>query len=346
MTRLKIAVVILFIILVTHTLIIKSLIYFPYPELFLYPYLTNNGLTPYKDIFDQHFPGLMFLPINLDNLGMNTPEMARVWSIAVVLIIHLLIFFITYKILKDPLKALIANLFFLTWQPFLEGWVLWIDSFLPLFLLPAFYFLYKYINKTKNSYLFWLGIFLGLAVVFKQVIIPLAGMIFIYLLIFGKKVKPLLYFLAGFLPLPLLMIGYFYFLGALKDFWFWTVWFNLTTFAKYGRKGATFSGLIRILFIFSPLLLTKYLDNKRLIMILLIFIFGSLASASSRFDFVHFQPSLPFVAITAALILAKLFDQTIFKIALMGFFIISVVFLTNFYRGHISSNVLLRKQLK
>src|SRR3989339_1236932 len=82
------------IILLIHALVITRLIYFPYPEFFIYPYLTNHGLKPYSQILDQHFPGLMFLPVNLNNLGMTTPETARLWSIAIVIIIQLMLFFI------------------------------------------------------------------------------------------------------------------------------------------------------------------------------------------------------------------------------------------------------------
>lgn len=330
----------LFLIIGIHAFILYNLIFFPYPEFFIYPYLTNNGLIPYKQIFDQHFPGLMFLPVNFNNLGMLTPEIARIWAISIVATIHILLFFITNKILKSPKKALVANLFFLIWQPFLEGWVLWIDNFLPLFLLPAFYFLNSYTKKSKNSSLIWLGIFLGIALIFKQVVLPLAGLVFLYLLFSTKRIKPLLYFLAGFLPLPLLMLAYFFALGAIIDLWFWTIWFNLTTFAKYGRKGASFSGLARIFFIYSPVLLITTLKDKQLVILLLIFTLGSLASASSRFDFVHFQPGLSFIAIIAALIMDRLINQKYFKIALLIFLILSAFLLTTFYRGHISKKVL------
>src|SRR3989344_6612512 len=89
-----------------HIFILSKLIFFPYPELFIYPYLTNHGLKPYSQILDQHFPGLMFLPINFDNLGMNTPETAKIWTVFIILIIHLMIFFLGSKIFKSRNKAL------------------------------------------------------------------------------------------------------------------------------------------------------------------------------------------------------------------------------------------------
>src|SRR3990170_6955059 len=92
------------IILLIHTLILTKLIFFPYPELFIYPYLTNHGLKPYTQILDQHFPGLMFLPVNFDNLGVNDEYIARIWLIAVVVITQLLLFLISKEILKSNKK--------------------------------------------------------------------------------------------------------------------------------------------------------------------------------------------------------------------------------------------------
>ena len=166
--------VLLFIIIVIHNLILTKLIYFPYPELFIYPYLTNHGLKPYAQILDQHFPGLLFLPINFDNLGMTTPQSARIWSIAIVVLVQLMLFILGSHILKSKWKALIVNLLYLIWQPFFEGWVLWIDSFLPILLLPAFYAL------LKRRFLLT-GLFLGIGIVFKQVLIPLSVFILVYI---------------------------------------------------------------------------------------------------------------------------------------------------------------------
>ena len=75
-----------------HSFILTKLIYFPYPEIFIYPYLTNHGLKPYKEILDQHFPGLLFLPINFNNLGLTNEVIARYWSIGIIVLTHLLIF--------------------------------------------------------------------------------------------------------------------------------------------------------------------------------------------------------------------------------------------------------------
>ncbi len=282
-------------IILAHAFLFTKLIYFPYPELFIYPYLTNHGLKPYSQILDQHFPGLMFLPINLDNLGMNTAESARRWSIGIIIFIHILLYLISYKILKSRSKALLVNCLFLLWNPFFEGWVLWIDSFLPLLLLPAFYFLYK-------KKLFVCGLLLGLGIVFKQTIIPLSLIIFVYLFFQTKKFSLLLPYIIGlFIPVAAMLV-YLINIGVFSDFWYWTVIFNLTTYAKYGTSIPTSTGYItRILVIFLPALLLFFHKDKKLVVVIFIFLIGSLIGAFDRADFVHLQPSLPFVLLATVI---------------------------------------------
>jgi len=294
-----------------HVFILTKLIYFPYPELFIYPYLTNHGLKPYSQILDQHFPGLMFLPINLNNLGMNNEIIARFWSIGVIVLIHILLFFIASKILGSKRKALLVNLLYLIWQPFFEGWVLWIDSFLPIMLLPAFYSFYK--RKILLT-----GLLLGLGIVFKQTLIPLAGMVLLYLFwevrgIGGIRVN--LRYLAGLVLSVALMLTYLFSIGVLKDFWYWTVVFNLTVFAKFGTSSpATVGFVTRPLLVYSGGLLLLFLKEQRLATILLIFLLGSMAGIFDRADYVHFQPSLPFVLLATTLGIYQFNRKNVLKI--------------------------------
>ena len=318
--------------IIIHVFILTKLIYFPYPELFIYPYLVSQGLKPYLQILDQHFPGLMFLPINLDNLGMNTPEIARVWSIIIVVLIQLMLFITANKILKSKWKALLVNAFYLIWQPFFEGWVLWIDSFLPLFLLPAFYFL------NKKNY-FWTGLFLGMAIIFKQVIIPLSGLVLVYIFWEQRNIKKLTAYLLGLLSPIVLMLIYLFSLGVIKDFWYWTVVFNLTTFAQSGKQAApTFAHLLRVGVVFGGgLILVKFL-NQRSAWILLMFMFGALLAAFARFDFVHFQPALPFAILATVYGLDKL--GKLGRLMGIGYLFILIWWLVIFYKGHLGDKIL------
>lgn len=326
--------ILLGLILLIHISILSKLIFFPYPELFIYPYLTNHGLKPYQQILDQHFPGLMFLPINLNNLGMTTPEAARIWLISIVVLTQILLFLISRQIFKSDKKALFVNLLYLVWQPFFEGWVLWIDSFLPLILLPAFYFLQK-------ERIFLTGLLLGIAIVFKQVLIPLSGLVLIYIIWEIREIRKMGKYLVG-LSLPVaLMLSYLLSIGVLKDFWYWTVIFNLTVFAKYGGKEVpTLAHLSRVAVVFGASLFALFSKEKKIVYTLLIFLMGSLAGVFARFDFVHFQPALPFAILATVYGLGRLWELGKLKVWWVGYIVVLVIWLSIFYKGHLGIKVL------
>lgn len=318
-----------------HGVLLTKLLFFPYPELFIYPYLTNNGLAPYKEILDQHFPGLMFLPINFDNLGMRDPEIARIWLITLIIVIHLLLFFIAKNLLKSEKKALLVNLLFLLWEPFFEGWVLWIDNFLPLFLLPSAFFL------IRKKYLFS-GILLGIAILFKQTIIPLSGIILLFIFWESKKIKEAAKFgLAAIMPIGLASL-YFLKQGLFYDFFYWTIIFNLTVYAGFGTTIPQTVGFVtRILFVYLGSLLALFSSNKRVVLILFLYLIGSLAGVFDRADFVHFQPSLPFALLLTTIGVYSLKVNNPFKLGVLFYILVTLWWQHIFYKGHISEKILL-----
>lgn len=322
----------LLLIIILHVFILSKLIFFPYPELFVYPYLTNHGLLPFKEILDQHFPGLMFLPLNFDNLGMNNEIIARYWLMGIVVITHFLLFFFAKHFLKSNYKVLLVNLLYLIWQPFFEGWVLWIDNFLPLFLLPAFFALYR--KKFLIA-----GLFMGLGIVFKQTLIPLAGLILIYILWSEKNFRMISQYLLGLLPPIVLMILYFAHKGVLVDFWYWTIVFNLTVYASFGTQiPASIAFVTRVFVVYAVSFLVLIYKEKRAKVILILFLVGSLVGVFDRANFVHFQPSLPFAVLGTVLGFNSLSKKKV--MLLLGFYLMIVVWWQNiFYKGHLSNKV-------
>ena len=332
----KLIFVFLILIISLHVLIFTKLIYFPYPELFINPYLTNHGLKPYSQILDQHFPGLMFLPVNLNNLGMTTVETARVWSISIVILIQLMLFFVGSKILKSKTKAILVNILYLIWQPFFEGWVLWIESFLPLLLLPASYALYK-------KKFFVTGILLGLAVVVKQTIVPLSALVLIYTFWTERSFKYSLNFLFGLIIPISLMVIYLVSIGVFKDFWYWTIVYNLSTYAQSGTKAPPSIGYIsRIVIIYGASLFALLDRKKSIVFILLIFVAGALIGALERADFVRLQSSLPFVILATVYGCGKLgkFGKWGGLGIKIGYLAALVWWLNIFYKGHLGNRVI------
>ena len=172
-----------------------------------------------------------------------------------------------------------------------------------------------------------------------------------------RKFRSLAMFLFGlFIPL-VIMIIYFANIGVLKDFWYWTVVFNLTTFAHFGRgQGPTFAHFTRVVFVFGSAFLLLVFNKLKVteVQLLLIFLLGSLLGLSTRFDFMHFQPALPFAVLATVYALerfSKLYssrgpnDQQMWSgrlvmIGTLGYFLISFWWLVIFYKGHLGDRII------
>lgn len=329
-------------IILCHAFILTKLIFFPYPEFFIYPYLTNQGLKPYAQILDQHFPGLMFLPLNLNNLGMDSPEIARIWLIGIVLVTHLLLFLVAKKIFKNGFKALLINVLYLVWQPFFEGWIFWIDNFIPIFTLSAFYFTYRYFfEKEKNTFIFLSGLFLGLGIMFKQTVLPLAGIIFLYLLWQSRSIKVLSIYSIGIsIPIVFTLI-YFLNLGVINDLWYWTIVFNLTAYSQQGLQVERPLGYFtRILLVFGTSSAAIFSKQKKETILILLFLAGSLFGAFDRLDFVHLQPSLPFALLATGLGFETLSKGKFTRYFLVFYLLTLMWWISIFLKGHLSNKII------
>ncbi len=278
---------------------------FVYPEFLIYPYLTTIGLLPYKQILDQHFPGLMFFPINFYSLGFTTLASFRPVLILTIIVQSMLIYKLTKKI-AGVYPAMLAVIFYGLWQPIWEGNILWIDSFLGIFaLLGAINF--------WNKKWFWTGFWLGWGIIFKQTLLLLGATVGILIWKQAGFRKAFRYGLVLVVP-SILMLIYYFSQRSLGDFWFWTVLFNLSNYAKEGGLKPVFSEIIKLsvpVLIVLPGILQK---NLRWLYLWGIF---SVVGGISRFGLIHFQPLLPFLAIVFGLIYQNS-SKNLTKIILLG----------------------------
>ncbi len=324
-----------------HVFILTKIIFFPYPEIFVYSYLTTKGLLPYKEIIDQHFPGLFFLPVNFYTLGIKTPLGAFFLHAVTIIINHILLFLIARKISKDSKFLLILNLLYAFWHPFFEGYVLWIDSLVVPIFLFAFYLL---ISKDLNAkfYSAFLGLVLGLSLEMKQVSVVLIFLL-VGLFFLEKRYKTIFWFLVFMVLVELPVIIYFVKMGVIKDLFYWTITFNLTTFAQMGRKYPSLFDLVKAFWVYWPVFISFWLiyfrKDFKILKLLSVFLLGTLSFVYARFDFVHLQPSLPFVLISLYYLFLNL-QPNILKIGLLFYFLFSFYLIIPFYQWAWGKDVL------
>lgn len=329
----------LLIIICLHVLILLKSSFFPYPELVIYPYLTNIGLLPYKQILDQHFPGFMFFPLNLAVLGFTTPHSLKLLALLIVVILHLMLFVVSKKLFKSEKLAIAGNILLILFHPYLEGNVLWIDNFIPLLTLPVFYIL---ADKLDSKRAFLAGFLLGIAVLLKQVFVPLAVLLALYVFFWRKKENISISFFAGaFVPAMALLV-FLLQKGVLNDFLFWAGEFNFTAYAEMGRKYATFRQLVAIGVIYIPaILMATYALYKRIkkLSILSVIFLLSLLYAYARFDYVHLQPSLPFAILLVLYSFTKLPQRKVRTIIFLVYLLPVAWVASKYYKTQLSGEI-------
>ena len=281
-----------------HISLLSLIKFFPYPELFVYPYLAENGLLPYRQILDQHLPSLLMSPFNLYDLGLRTETSAKIFLLVSVLLTHLFIFLISKKLFKNTKFSFGPNIIYLLIQPLFEGNYLWLDTFLAPILLIAYYFCLRLIDSKKIIYPILAGLFLGLAMYFKQVMFPLVFFIVFAVFWITRSKQKLFYLvLSSLMPFLLLMI-WVYDNQIWNEFVYWTFTFNFEVYSKLGRQLPSLSPFVRYVLIWSPAFLwLAHSRKEKKYFLLLIFTVFSLFTAVTRFEFVHLQPSLVFAVL-------------------------------------------------
>lgn len=292
-----------------HLFLLINLRFEAWPEMLVYPYLLNNNFSLYQDIINPYVPVFTWIlqlyfsvvSISITNLKLIT------WTI--ILVTDILVFTITKKHFGKN-TAIAALVFFVIFQPLLDGNGLWYDLSLAPVLLLAFHFQSP--------------ILLGLSFFIKQSVIWL-------FIIYLKKWKKLflsivLFFLISSTP--------FYFSNSLNDYWFWSWQFPFTIFPFMpGHKdfGQLYTWALALFPFFLPMILlfaknqsTKifFHPTNPSIWMLLCFLF-----IFPRFGLFHLQPALAFAALSLGKSASKLNFKSIIrspviKILLTSYFLL------------------------
>ena len=195
----------------------------------------NWGHAPYAYCFDQNFPGIFLIHYFVQSVFGESVTAFRffdlIWQTATALMVYL----VTAKIFKKSISGLLASAFYSISYVNLGPWNTGQrDGFLLLTYLICFW-LFMEEKQEKRALIRALisGLLLGFAFMLKPVA-AIAGLIFLALIFKTEKRKYLssLVFLAA-CPLPmLLVIAYYWRIGALKDMYEALILFNFKVYSS------------------------------------------------------------------------------------------------------------------
>jgi|GEM_PF-1320296 len=302
-----------------------------WPEMTLWPYLVLKGWLPYRDIAIAHNPILVFdLAVFHKLFGIGVFQL-KLYTWLYIFLTEYLLFFVVERVINKKYAAL-STVAYIFLQYFYLGNGLWFDLALTPFVLLTFYFVYE--KKW-----FWSGVFWSLAFFCKQTAIWFLPAISISWLVFNKwslsnVIKCKLHFLLGVVCISLPIIFVFYLLGILPNYLYWAYKFGIFTLPK--QTGQILLPTVKqfmislVPFFVSLIAVFSVKEERKKAVVLFAWSVFGIAGAYPRWELFHFQPGIPFIAISFGIILFN-YKKLNRKYRILGVVIISA-FLLMFLR--------------
>jgi hypothetical protein len=298
-------------ILILHLILLLKLKFTAWPEMLLWPYLLIKGFLPYRDMAIAHTPLLIAkLAVFYQIFGVGIIQL-KVFTWILILFTDLLLYWVSRKLWGKKV-ALITLAVFPLWQVFFDGNGLWFDLLLALIALILYYSI-----RIKKYFL--AGLIFALGILFKQTFV------WFFIPVLFSKIDYKRFIFGGILIAALFFL-FILPLGIIPDFFNWTV--NFGIFKLPGALGQVQLPGIRNLaasifpfLIFIPLLLKKRPQNFSPLTLVL-FALAGLSGAYPRFEYFHFQPAVPFLAMATGLAINKFDWKKRLNKSLMIFYIL------------------------
>lgn len=316
-----------------HLGLLVSFKFTAWPEMTLWPYLMTEGWMPYRNIAIAHTP-LMLLDLGISYKVFGTGILQlKMFTWILILLMDGFVYWVVKRFLSNK-TALGALFFFILFQVFYDGNGLWFDLYMGVLAFVSFYFIQK-----KDF--FWAGIFWALAFISKQTAVWFLVPIGLQSVRDAKSaMSNLKKFSFGVLwvlaPFVLVLRSF----GILTDFYNWAVNFGIFLLPK--AQGQVHLPALRSLAvsafpftIFIPLI---WKTGARNIHLLFWAVAGSLG-AYPRFEYFHFQPALPYLAISAALVFSgavkkdRITKMFVFLYVLGSLYLFANFFMRNYREG-------------
>lgn len=285
--------------LAVHLLFLLNLRFTAWPEMLLWPYLVIKGWLPYVNIAIAHTPLLIIkLAAFYKIFGVGILQL-KIYTWLLIAVTDIAVYLVANK-LWGRRVAVISLAAFAVWQLFFDGNGLWFDLILaPMAVLTFF--------LTETKHYFWVGVFWAFMLFTKQTaiwfLIPIGLAVIEEKRKFLEQIRGLV--VGSVIVIALWAIALWLW-KVLPAFYQWAINFGVFVLPK-AQGQAQLPDLKALLVaslpyaIFVPLLFFK---KKRDWNLLLWAFVGSLG-AYPRFEYFHFQPSIPFLAFALGLVLSE-----------------------------------------
>ncbi len=249
--------------------------YFLSIEFTLYPYLTQKGFLPYKNIVDQHFPSLFFGTFSLPLLSSSSHIPLLILFLGILVGSNLLLF--RYLKKTKTIYSLAWVALYSLLMCYFAGNVLWIEIVINILILISLN-----LSSSNGRHLKLIsGLVISQAIIIRPTLAPAIFLLFFWL----KEIS-----LEGLLGAALGTIFSLYYLThnhLTTDFFNLVIDFNSRVYSKVTHPLPTLKQILPVIFLLLLFLAGLIRQHKTLVFFIILL---SLLSAYPRFGFEHLQP--------------------------------------------------------
>lgn len=274
------------------------------------PWMMNQGLALFGDIWEQHAPGSSLLAAAAQSLIDIEPSLlVKLLNIALVLALTVLAHQLAKQLTGDDWAGLFAAAVFAWWEPVYGNNLLYFDSLLALCVLAALVVYFRNGERPSTKRIAAVGLLMGASTLFKQHAWLAVGLMGLWLLLTARARRLALVYAGAALSLPLLQWVALGSGGLLQSYVFWNWTFNLSG----AMDGVPLDGdLFRKLLLTNALVLpfaALVLQGDRRRLILLALWLATAALLYPRAGENHAMAQLPFAAVMSGIVLATAAPQ-------------------------------------
>jgi hypothetical protein len=305
--------------LLIHLFLLFNLKFTPWPEMFSFPYLFSNGFLMYKDFVIPYPPFLVILLSTIYKIFGYKVLVLKIFTWILILLTDLFIYKIVDFVTKKKFFAPISVAVFVFIQPFLDGNMLWFDTFLVLPVLVSVFFLLREKNINKNILLS--GIFLAISVFSKQTALIYLLVATIFVFYKYRKFSKLLLLIIPTFVFGIVFLTYLITTNSLIDFFNWNLIYPIKYWGDYPSYLLLSIKKIDYLILLGLLIPTIVALKNKVKLIPIMFI-ASLLAVYPRFSYYHLSVGIALSAICFGISLGYLKSSLIYKIFLVFFVIL------------------------
>lgn len=275
------------------------------------PWMMNNGMVLFGNIWEQHAPGSSLLGALAQSLiPLEHGLLIKILNTVLVIAITVLVYRLGTQLSKNRTAGVASALVWAWWEPVYGNVMVYFDTLLALCVMSVLVIYFSRDDKPTLQHVVFMGLLMGLSTIFKQHAWLAVGIVGLWILVLHRDPKLWIPYGLSALFFPVIQWGVLLSQGLLDSYIFWNWGFNLSGF----MDGVPLTGdffrklLLSNMLVFPFMLIALRRENRRFLLVVLMW-GATLLVLYPRFGEIHGMGHLPMTAVMSGMVLAWLLPE-------------------------------------